>query len=106
MADAYTHSASPELAFQWKRVGLTFEGGNVLSKLALSERAGERIDEGAAPTAIAVLERARAEGDRSALRSLYTLTSNPDLPTWDAEAASGICRRSWPPDRKRRGISC
>ncbi len=89
LADSYAYLGRPEASYQWNRVGLTFHGGSVLAKLALTDTQVGMYDKGTAPTEIEVLERVLAEGDRSALRGLFTLTADPDLQSYDPQAAVG-----------------
>jgi TPR repeat protein len=88
LGDAATLQNDGEQTFHWERVGLAIPGGNVLSKLAISDRQMAFYDVGAAPDARRVLERALAEGDQLAHRTLYDLTADPDLPTFDPPAAA------------------
>ena len=87
LADAYTIHNDAALAFHWQRIGLTFEGGHVLSKLRLSNSQVAYFDEGSAPDPVAQASRDLTEGDPAALLRLVQLTANPDLPTYDADAA-------------------
>jgi TPR repeat protein len=78
------------------------EWGHVLSKLALSDRQMEAVDTRPPPSEREVLERRLAEGDLRAQESLYALTADPDLQTWDPAAAAGhllaILARGTPAD--------
>ncbi|WP_226781752.1 hypothetical protein [Oceaniglobus trochenteri] len=87
LGEAHAIRDTPALAYHWRRISLVIEGGNVLSKLRLSDRQSEAFDEGAAPTDLEVQQRALADGDLSAHRRLFRLTADPDLRTYDAEAA-------------------
>ena len=89
ISGAYTVLQMPELTFHWDMIDLLMEGGNVLAKLALTDRQVSYFDYGAAPTMRQVFERALTEGDLTARRSLYILTANPDLPSYDPGAAAG-----------------
>lgn len=88
LADAMTILQQLELAFHWQRIGIVIQGGNVLAKLAITDRQMAAFDTGAAPTQREVFERALADGDLTANRSLYFLTADPDLPSYDPEAAA------------------
>ena len=88
LSGAYAHLQTPEMAFHWDRIGLMMAGGNVLAKLALTDEQVDYFDEGAAPTQRQVFERALAEDDLTAHRSLFILTANPDLPSFDPVAAA------------------
>jgi TPR repeat protein len=89
LGDAYAIILSPDLTYHWRRIGLVFEGGHSLAKLALSNRQMHLFDTGAATSERGVFARELAEGDASAHRSLYALTADPDLATYDPEAAAG-----------------
>jgi len=87
LGDAYTIRGDGEMSDHWRQVGLYFERGHVLSKLRLSNQQISWFDQGAAPDPVGRATRALLEGDPSALMRLIKLTANPDLPTYDAEAA-------------------
>jgi TPR repeat protein len=88
LGDAAAILLSPDLSYQWRQVGLALEGGHVLAKLALSDRQLALFDAGRAPGPRDVAARDLADGDASALRSLFLLAADPDLDTYDAEAAT------------------
>ncbi len=88
MADAHTILGDPAEAFRWKQIGLTIHGKHVLSKLRLSDIQLTAYDTGAAPDRKGVKDRALADGDLTALRTLYQLTSNPDLEDYDPSLAA------------------
>lgn len=88
LSSAYALLQSPELTYHWDQIGLMMEGGNVLAKLALTDRQVGYFDQGAAPTQRQVFERALAQGDLTAHRSLFVLTANPDLASYDPVAAA------------------
>ncbi|QBF30870.1 tetratricopeptide repeat protein [Thalassococcus sp. S3] len=88
LGDAHAIRMDPRMSFHWRQVGLAIEGGHVLSKLRLSDRQMEAFNEGAAPTELEVYQRLLAEGKTSAHRSLFRLTANPDLETYDPDAAA------------------
>lgn len=79
---------SPDLSYHWRAVGLAVEGGNTLAKLALSDGQLALYNEGRAPTEHEVYARNLADGDRSAHRSLFLLTADPDLQSYDPAAAA------------------
>ena len=89
LGDAGTILLDPALSDHWRQVGLTFDGGHLLSKLNLSNPQLALFDTGPAPTAKDVYARNLADGDRSALRNLFSLSADPDLKTYDPEAAVG-----------------
>ena len=88
LSSAYAILQMPDMAFHWDQIDLLMQGGNVLAKLALTDRQVGYFNTGAAPTIRQVFERALAEGDLTAHRSLYILTANPDLPSYDPAAAA------------------
>ena len=88
LSAAYATLRMPDMTFHWGQINLVIKGGNVLAKLALTDRQVDYFDTGAAPTLRQVFERALAEGDLTARRSLYVLTANPDLPSYDPAAAA------------------
>jgi hypothetical protein len=88
LSEAYAYLQMPDMALHWDQIGLLMQGGNVLAKLALTDRQVDYFDEGAAPDRRQVFERALAEGDLTAHRSLFLLTANPDLPSYDPVAAA------------------
>ncbi|WP_147114460.1 sel1 repeat family protein [Tateyamaria sp. syn59] len=87
LGDAYAIRGDGELSYHWRTIGLHFEGGHVLSKLRLSNRQMGLFDDGAAPDPVDRAERALASNDPSARYRLIQLTANPDLSTYDPEAA-------------------
>ena len=91
LGDAYAILLSPDLTYHWRRIGLAIEGGHVLAKLALSDTQVALYGTGAAPTARDVQARNLGDGDETALRSLFALTSDPDAKTYDPlEAAEHL----------------
>lgn len=88
LGDAYAILQAPDMTWHWRQIGLTFEHGHVLAKLALADRQMALYSDGAAPTEVQVLERELAEGNAAARRSLYTLTADPDLQSWNPGAAA------------------
>lgn len=87
--EAYARLQMSDMTFHWDQINLMIVGGNVLAKLVLTDPQVRYFDTGAAPTLRQVFERALAEGDQTAHRSLYILTANPDLPSYDPTAAAG-----------------
>ncbi|KNG93295.1 tetratricopeptide repeat protein [Pseudaestuariivita atlantica] len=88
MADAHTILGDAAQAYRWKQIGLTIAGKHVLSKLRLSDIQLAAFDTGAAPDREGVAARAVADGDAGALRTLYRLTSDPDLEGFDPDLAA------------------
>jgi len=88
LGEAHALRDTADLSWHWRRISLIIEGGHVLSKLRLSDLQMEAYGEGAAPTVLEVFERALREGDASARRSLFRLTGDPDLETFDADSAA------------------
>lgn len=76
-------------SFQWRQIGLAVEGGNSLAKLGVTDQQYALFNTGAAATQIEVEKRGLEAGDPAALRSLFALTADPDLPGYDPEAAAG-----------------
>ncbi|SPF77992.1 tetratricopeptide repeat protein [Pseudoprimorskyibacter insulae] len=89
IGDVYAIRSIPEGSFHWRNIGLFFDGGHTLSKLRLSNEQMKMYRIGAAPTEVEVLQRLLDEGDQTAYRRLYLLTANPDLETYDPQAAAG-----------------
>lgn len=89
LGDAHALLQDPAMTWHWRRIGLTIEGGHVLSRLALSNRQMAAWGTRAAPDQAAVLARELAEGDGAARRGLYELTGNSGLPGYDPAAAAG-----------------
>lgn len=89
IGDAYTIWQDAQLSHHWRNIGLTFSYGHVLSKLRLSDPQMDQWRKGKAPSERAVFERLLAEGNVMAHRDLYRLTANPDLQTYDPDAAAG-----------------
>ncbi|MBU2981403.1 SEL1-like repeat protein [Lentibacter algarum] len=88
LGDAHAIRADAAGSHHWRLVGLTFEGGHVLSKLRLTNPQVDWFKDGAAPDPVARATRELAEGDTGALMRLVRLTANPDLPSYDAAEAS------------------
>jgi TPR repeat protein len=90
LSDASTAMLLPDQAYHWRQVVRTIEGGNVLSRLAISNSQMRSFNKGAAPSPREIQERNLREGDEIARRNLLTLTADPDLPSYDPEAAAGF----------------
>ncbi|MCF6234274.1 MAG: hypothetical protein L3J36_14415 [Rhodobacteraceae bacterium] len=88
LGDAYAIHLDPDMSYHWRRIGLTFKGGHVLSKLRLSDLQMDAFKDGRSPEALDIYTREMAEGSRSAPQTLYRLTVDPDLETYDPVAAS------------------
>lgn len=89
LGDAATIMGNAELTDRWRRIGLVMPGGHVLAKLNLSDAQMALYAKGRAPDAREVEERDLAGGDEMARRNLFTLTADPDLPSYDPQAAAG-----------------
>ncbi len=88
LGDAATIRGDVEQSYHWEQIGLAIVGGNVLAKLAISDRQMAFYDVGAAPGIRQVFERALAEGNEIASLTLFDLTADPDLSTYDPAAAA------------------
>ncbi len=88
LAEALSGIGDTAAAAQWIEVATTMTLGNALSKLGLTNRQMLTFAQGAAPTEYEVYQRRLAEGDARALQSLYALAADPDLQTWNPEAAA------------------
>ena len=88
IGDAYAIRQDGPMSYHWRRIGLHFEGGHVLSKLRLTNRQVAWFDDGTAPDPVARATRSLAEGDPGALMQLVRLTSDPDLSTYDPAVAA------------------
>lgn len=88
LGDAFAILQAPDMSYHWRQVGLSVYNGHVLAKLNLSDSQIDAFNTGAAPTEVAVYSRNVKEGDESAHRSLYALTSDPDLKSYDPAAAA------------------
>lgn len=89
VGDAYAIRGDGQMSYHWRRIGLHFEGGHVLSKLRLTNRQMAWFEDGTAPDPVARAARDLAEGDSGARLRLIALTANADVPTYDAQAAVG-----------------
>lgn len=88
IGDIYAIRGDRELSFQWRQIGLHFEGGHVLSKLRLSNEQMSYFRKGKASSMFDLEQKALAAGDQSALENLFLMAANPDLPTYDPSAAA------------------
>ena len=88
IGDAYAIWQESQFSYHWRNIGLQFEYGHVLSKLRISDPQMAAYRKGRAPDERQVYERMLAEGNQTAHRELYRLTANPDLETYDPEAAA------------------
>lgn len=75
-------------SFHWRQVGLGMEGGHLLSKLQLSDPQVAMVDTGAAPGPVEIAERIRSDGGTGLHRRLFAQRANPDLVSYDPEAAA------------------
>ena len=92
LGDAYAIRGDGQMSYHWREIGLNFEGGHVLSKLRLTNRQMQLFEEGAAPDPVARAKRAFQEGDPGAVLRLIALTANPDLSSYDSEAAAALLK--------------
>lgn len=82
LADAYAARGMTDEAGRWLQVGLALEGGNVLSKLGLTDRQGAMFDAGLPQFVV-------SEGDAfSQMRQQYLGVSDPLDAAFDALAAA------------------
>jgi hypothetical protein len=88
MADAHAVLGQADMVQHWTSIGLAIAGGHVLAKLSISDRQMAFFDTGAAPTALDIAERARAEGAAMASLTLFDMTADPGLPSYDPAAAA------------------
>ena len=88
VADAYAIWQDAQMSYHWKTIGLTFDYGHTLSKLRLSDPQMDQWRRGRAISESEAYARLLSEGDTSAHRELYRLTSDPDLETYDPQAAA------------------
>lgn len=88
LGDGYAIHMKAEMSYHWRRIGLNFRGGNVLSKLGLSDSQMRAYNIGTSPTERDIYLRLLDEGEKSASRNLFLLTADTDLETYDPEAAS------------------
>jgi len=89
LGDARALRDDSDLSYHWQRISLVIEGGHVLSKLRLSDLQMQVFAKGAAPSAQDVYRRALAEGNDTARRSLFRLTADSDLESYDPAVAAG-----------------
>jgi len=88
LGEAYAIRLDADLSYHWRRIGLTFSGGNVLSRLRLSGLQMSAFRDGRAPQAQDIYARELAENSSSARQSLYRLAADPDLASYDPVAAA------------------
>ncbi len=88
IGDAYAIHLDPEMSYHWRRIGLTFKGGHVLSKLRLSDLQMDAYKDGRSPDARDVYARELSENNGSAQQRLYQLAADPDLQTYDPVVAA------------------
>ncbi|MCH2164739.1 MAG: hypothetical protein MK098_08820 [Marinovum sp.] len=88
IADAYTLHGDAQSSLHWLKIGLTFEGGHVLSKLRLNNAQLGWYGKGEAPDLVARAKRNWSEGDDTALLRLITLTADPNRASYDPGAAA------------------
>jgi len=89
MGEVYGKLGLADGSFQWRQIGLAVEGGNTLAKLGVTDQQYALFNTGAATSQVDVEKRGLVQGDPAALRSLFALTADPDLPGYDPEAAVG-----------------
>ena len=87
LGEAYATLLSPDLTMHWRQVGLTMENGNVLGKLNLTNWQIDAYATGNPPNELDVQKRNLAEGDLGAKRSIFALTADSDLRTYDPTVA-------------------
>lgn len=87
LGEAHALLDNGAMSYHWRRVGLAIAGGNVLSKLRLTDGQITSFNSRTAPDALAVLTRDRGE-DPAALWRLFDLTGSPDLASYDPLAAA------------------
>ena len=78
----------PDKAFHWRKIGLSLEGGHVLSKLRLSDRQMSDYRAPEAPGSELLAQRAREIGGPMEALQLFRLTANPELVSYDPDAAA------------------
>ncbi|MBC7479459.1 MAG: SEL1-like repeat protein, partial [Pseudorhodobacter sp.] len=88
LGEAYATLLSPDLTLHWRQIGLTMENGNVLGKMNLTNWQIDDFGTGNPPNELDVQKRNLAEGDLGALRSIFALTADSDLRTYDPTAAA------------------
>lgn len=87
LGEAHAIHDNGEMSYHWRRIGLAITGGNVLSKLRLTNGQFADFDTRAAPDAPTVLTRDRGE-EPAALWRLFDLAGSPDLASYDPLAAA------------------
>lgn len=81
IADAYTARGFDQAAAHWLRIGLTLEGGHVLSRLGISNLQMRDFDSGAAPTLPATTK-------ISSLKQAYLRAADPDAESYEPTEAA------------------
>lgn len=86
MGEVYARFEDVDAAFKWRRIGLTFEAGHVLSKLRLTDRQMGDFQSGSAPG----LEELAARPVRRTAKEkhLFRVRGNPSLDSFDADRAA------------------
>ena len=87
LGDAYALWQDAQMSYHWRRVGLSFESGHVLSKLRLSDDQMGYYAKGRAPSEADIAERANQDGEPLAHRRLFLMTADSDRTTYDPSAA-------------------
>ncbi len=88
LGEAYAGLLSPDMTMHWRQIGLSMENGNVLGKLNLKDWQINTYGSGNPPNELDVQKRNLAEGDLGALRSIFALTADSDLRTYDPAVAA------------------
>jgi TPR repeat protein len=106
LADAHAIMGQPDMVHHWAMIGLAVDGGHVLAKLSISDRQMDFFDTGAAPSALEVAERARAEGAALASLTLFNLTADPGLPSYNpTDAAAHLIDLLSAPGQESQALS-
>lgn len=87
LGDAHATWQDAQGSYHWRRVGLSFENGHVLSKLRLSDAQMGYFDKGRAPSAQDIAARAAADGEPLAHRRLFRMTADEGITSYDPDAA-------------------
>ena len=88
LGEAYATLLAPDMTFHWRQIGMTMDNGNVLGKLNLKDWQINDYGIGNPPNELDVQKRNLAEGDQGALRSIFALTADSDLRTYDPAVAA------------------
>lgn len=89
IGDAYTVRGDAMMSHHWRNIGLHFDYGHTLSKLRISDPQMDQWRKGRAAGERETYERLVADGNLMAHRDLFRLTADPDLETFDPQAAAG-----------------